>query len=373
MPKPRFAPKQSVKRENPTVGTVSRTEEDFEEVASTPELKMSAKGQAPQLNSQNILSLQQTLGNQAVQRYINQARTAGQGQASAKTVSFNPAQYHSFVQRGITDWFKSNKYIAEIEGERVQVASKDEEKEATAIIKRIKEEYNITLGAQQPIEGIKQGYDKVSAKITNKLKQSKWKYKELVSLEKGLSVYAPILGANRATNKALTNDGKKPASPQELEFIGKLKNAIDKNHTGGSLDITTLGEHFAQTKSVALFSSGSNFKAKASKFLGMLDFPSIRENVEGTVIHEVAHAVFGEDGALPWKRDLQPRFWDKNGKKTGLKKAEQPVTSYGKKNYEEDMCETMLFYFKKKGELQTKAPQRFAFAQAAVKEKGIEE
>jgi hypothetical protein len=68
---------------------------------------------------------------------------------------------------------------------------------------------------------------------------------------------------------------------------------------------------------------------------------------------------------------ILPGYWKDRDTKSGAKGAEQPVTSYGKTNAAEDLCESVMFYYKRTSDLRSKAPQRFDLVEQMVKEKGL--
>ena len=104
-----------------------------------------------------------------------------------------------------------------------------------------------------------------------------------------------------------------------------------------------------------------------------------RQGFRGTMTHELTHALIADrnirhdatyhkaymenldfwqtvnkplHGGGSWKERI------KNGKVAGV---EVPITEYGAKNAEEDLCEAVMFYFEDRSQLEKKCPTRFSF------------
>ena len=81
--------------------------------------------------------------------------------------------------------------------ETVHVASKEEEDEATKILKAIKDDYGIDVDSGKGVQAIKDQYTRVPKEVTDKLVSMEWQFKELKALKEALDCFAPILGAKR--------------------------------------------------------------------------------------------------------------------------------------------------------------------------------
>lgn len=237
--------------------------------------------------------------------------------------------------------------IVEIGGEKVHVASDDEAKKAEALIKRIKELYGIEVSSQKGVDAIKAKYTKVPAEVTGKVKTKEWEYKELVALDKALGHFAPVLGKSRETSS------RKDAE-QELTSVSKLDQAIDKNSAKGKLDNDTVGEYFGAAKNFSAFTAGTDAAD---------DFKSNAKQLEGTMVHEIAHGVF--------KYQLDAfvakfAYWTDANTKSGRADAEAPPTEYGQGKAGEDLSESVMFFFLAPEQFKTKCPQRYAFIKSVV-------
>lgn len=235
--------------------------------------------------------------------------------------------------------------VEKVEGERVEVANDEEKAEAEAIIKRIKETYGISVSSKTTIEGIKEGYPDAKEKIKKKLSTRRWRLVELRALEAALGHYAPILGAERAKSTRSGDD-------QEVTSVGKVAYSIDEDTPAGKLDPDTLGEYFKSKKNMGLFKPSEGFTA---------DFADEKDQLVGTFVHETGH------GLLTYAlKDFiaETGYWkDEDTKLPTKKRTEDPPTSYGKTNAEEDLCETAMIYFVKPERLEKSSPKRYAFMQ----------
>lgn len=217
--------------------------------------------------------------------------------------------------------------IITINGEKVEVGSEAEQKDAERIFKDVKDKYAIEISSLSGVEAIKKDYDQVPEGVRNGLQTKEWKYKELKALERALGHYAPILGKNRAkSNLAGTEQG--------VTNVSKVKQGIDENSASGVLDTTTLGEYFASSKNFSIFealeSADHNFPGENEK------------QIEGTTAHEIGHALLGY--ALPeYVKTLD--YWTDENTASGKADAEAPITDYGTTNASEDLSESAKFFF----------------------------
>jgi hypothetical protein len=265
-----------------------------------------------------ILDLQRLAGNAAVQRAIT-ASTAG------------PLA----VQRKIK--------VVRIQGEKVRVHSDAEQSEADEILTFIKTKYGVTANSQKVIEGIKNEYPDVKKSVKNRLHTRTWRMIDLRSLKQALGYYGTILGANRAVS---TRSG----ADQEVTAVGKVRNAIDEDTPAGKLDTTTLGEYFSSKKAMGLFKASENYVS---------DFKTEKQQLVGTFVHEIGHGLLAY--AIP-DYIAATGFWkDANTKLATAKRLESPITSYGRTNAAEDICEAAMMFFVEPKRLQKKCPLRYAF------------
>jgi hypothetical protein len=269
--------------------------------------------------SAEVLRLQRLAGNRAVQRAIRQS-------------SGPPALQRWLISRTV-----------KIGDERVIVKNAKEKAEAEAIIKRIKDTYGLELSSKTTIAGIKGQYTNVKKKVLDKLKSRAWRMIELRSLERALKVYAPILGAARASST-------RAGAGQEVTSVGKVAQAIDTNKPAGKLDTTTLGEYFSSKKNMGLFKASEGYK---------VDFPDEGDQLTGTFVHEIAHGLLSYAIGDYIKATA---YWsDRYTKLPKSKRLEAPVTGYGKTNAAEDLCESAMMYFVKPDRLKSNCPKRYAF------------
>ena len=215
--------------------------------------------------------------------------------------------------------------------------------EAEQIMTVIRDTYRITLDSQTTLQAIREDYSKTKEKVRNSLSTRAWRIKELRALRTALGHYATILGAERAQS---TRSG----DPQEVEIVGKVSSGINENTKAGKLDLRDLGEYFAAKKSIGLFRS-------AEWSTGV--FSDVKDQLTGTFVHELAHGLL--EYTLPafiretgyWKR--------RTVELSEAARVESPITSYGKKNAEEDLCESAMVYFLEPERLRKKCPRRFKF------------
>jgi hypothetical protein len=185
-------------------------------------------------------------------------------------------------------------YTVTIKDQQVRVKNKAEEKNATRIINKIETDYGIKLDSKSGIAALKDNYKQVPKTVTDQLATDVWHHKELVALETAMAHYAPILGGNRANSALAGKD-------QEVTVFSKLAKSIKEDVPHATkLSETDYGEYFADQKTVALFGLGTSFFArkftgKLSELVGATDFDKLADQVEGTIIHEMAHGIFKGD------------------------------------------------------------------------------
>lgn len=230
-----------------------------------------------------------------------------------------------------------------------------------AVMVNIRDQYGITLHNQAGIDAAKTLYESfVPGKTAPTTKAVEWELEELQDLEKVLSFYGPLLGGRR-------NVGALGA--QSISTISRVNVGLDTGKTilGGKTinrDPHTAAETFTQTVGGRALSNISIYDHAYSPY----DFPTARQQMRGTVGHELSHALL-ERLPAPGGRSMiqyfasQMAFWlDYKGKKpSGVPGAEAPITTYGKTNAQEDLAESMMFFFENPDRLQRRCPQRFRF------------
>jgi hypothetical protein len=239
--------------------------------------------------------------------------------------------------------------IITIGTEKVKVKSAEEEKEATAIIEKIKADYSVELSSPTGVAAIKKDYTSVPKEVTDALKTKHWELKELRALQKAFAHFAAILGKNRATSS------RKDVA-QEITTGSKVDQGIDQDSASGVLDNTTMGEFFESSKNFSMFTAGTDFKGDPS-------VGTFKDNLEANATHELAHGLcqYAEPDFIK-----EMDYWTDVSTKSGKKGAEEPVTPYGKTNAREDLAESVKFYFMDPDKLLADRPKRHGFVKKMV-------
>ena len=255
------------------------------------------------------------------------------------------------LQRGIWNDIKKAlgaSYRATVEGETVIVASEAEEKEAGEIIRRIESDYSIDISAVKAVKATVDSYANAPQKERDKVKVSPWLMRELRATDRALKHYKRILGLSRALSSR--KDAK-----QEVTVIGKGNMSITEDSAKGKIDPNTLGEYYESATTFAIYEPGEDY-------IG--DLGTVEKELEGTIIHEIAH------GVMSYAQDdfnKTTGFWRDYSTKSKKKGAEPPPTKYGNKSAGEDLSETMRWYFMVPEKLKKKCPIRYAWAEAQIK------
>jgi hypothetical protein len=288
----------------------------------------------------------------------------GSAPKAARVVSDSPAAANALVlqravgnraatqvlQRGIWNDIKKAlgaSYTTTVEGETVLVASKAEEVEAGEIIKRIEADYNIDISAVKAVKATVDAYANAPQKERDKVKVSPWLMRELRATDRALKHYSRILGLKRVMST------RKDAA-QEVTVIGKGNMSITEDSAKGKIDPNTLGEYYESATTFAIYEPGESY-------IG--DLGSVDRELEGTIIHEIAH------GVMSYAQDdfnKTTGFWRNYSTKSKKKGAEPPPTKYGNKSAGEDLSETMRWYFMVPEKLKKKCPIRYAWAKAQI-------
>jgi hypothetical protein len=241
---------------------------------------------------------------------------------------------------------KSKPKVVTVEGERVEVASDAEAKDAERILKLLKDTYGVAFDSLTARNAVRKDKTErgVSKDDVEKIDVVPWTYMDLKDLEAGFKYYAPILGKARTKSK-------RRGTPQEVTRMGRLSHYLDNPE----------GQYLHEYGTIAIFR----------------DHPrAIPDLDESTAVHEIAHAVFG-----PLVEDFRQKigYWTRptDTRKDGS--SEAPPTPYGDKNPDEDLSESVALYFtapdvlkkgspvKKRGQVGNACPKRFAWIKKEVK------
>jgi hypothetical protein len=180
-----------------------------------------------------------------------------------------------------------------------------------------------------------------------KVQTTEWEYKELVAIERAFVHFAPLLGARRELSTAA-------GEPQGLTTLSKLGLSIDEPTIEGRAGDGTFGEFFGDADNVTLYEAGEEYDRQLGDNMRQL---------EGTVVHELAHALLEDD--VEEFVELMP-YWETIDKKSDVLGAEAPPSRYGQKSAHEDVSESVMFYFMDPLRLRTHCPERYAWIEALV-------
>ena len=252
--------------------------------------------------------------------------------------------------------------------ETVKVQDDAETKEAERIIKKLKDQYAITVDSGSALQAVKAGYPHAPQAEKDKLAVRPWQMWELQAIEKAADAYAPILGKARASST-------RASEPQEVTNIGKLNYSITANVATGTIDTDTTGEYFRGSKSLSLFEG-------AEQWGGYFGADYKKQRIQ-TAAHEMAHGLL--EYALPGfilatgdGTDPATAYWKNRTTKTGVAGAEAPPTGYGETSAAEDMCESFGLYVADKNRLKNgdgtaaagdagnPCPKRYAYCEKVI-------
>jgi hypothetical protein len=237
------------------------------------------------------------------------------------------------------DFSASRPAIVWVGGERVRVKSAAQARDAERIVKLLKESYGVTFDSVAARREVRK--DKAergrSADDVRAYDAAPWSYADLQDLEAGFKYFAPILG------KARTKSARK-SSPQEVVRLGRLSSVR-----------TAEAQYLKDSGTIAVYQSRSDIMAPD----------------EGTVVHEIAHAIFG-----PLVEEFRTKigYWTHRGDPS----SEAPPTPYGATSPDEDLADSVSLFFtapdalksgmrgKKRGEVGNACPKRFRWIEAEV-------
>jgi hypothetical protein len=250
-----------------------------------------------------------------------------------------------------------------IENAEVEVASKEEEAEATKIIGNIKQRYGISFDAQKGLKALKDlvvgdpeqprtvtevlaNPNAPARKVKDLLAVSTWNLGQLRDVDAGLAFFRNVLGLNRSLSNRSTNS-------QELTTLSRLNIGLNDANTTATKDV--YGQFFVSVDHAAFFNAAGSATELADKNKAFL----------GIVVHEVAHAILGKDRDQ-FVSGLKPAYWKDENTPSNDANAEKPVTSYGGKNAGEDLAEAVKFYLIEPETLRKKCPQRYAIVNKLI-------
>jgi hypothetical protein len=229
--------------------------------------------------------------------------------------------------------------VVTIAGEQVLVASKAEAQHAAQMFKEIREVYGIQVDSQAGVDAIKAQYTQVPATELDKLKTKEWEYKEVLGLHRALAHFAPLLAQGA----------------QGVGTVSKVDQAIDGNRTDGKINNATLGEYFAESQNLSVFTAGTN---------STTDFSDNQTQLEATAIHELAHGLMRDEIVGYYKAT---GYWqDADTPMNDLSSAEAPITEYGRNRASEDLSEATMYYFLEPDTLRDTCPLRYAYIDRVV-------
>ncbi len=229
--------------------------------------------------------------------------------------------------------------------------------EAEKIIQEIKTKYGIDFSSTAGAEAIRKKYENASEKVRNSVKAVSWRLRELQALARALSHFAPILGEGRKGSSRGKVD-------QELKTVSRVNKTITSNTPFAGLDDKTYGQTLDAAGNVSLLDPVYEHTSKDSTEL---------KPIEAAFTHEMTHALMVY---------LLPEFISAIGywpsKRPG---AEAPISEYGNASAEEDLAETVMYFFvdpeglkkgqgEKPGEPGNPCPRRFRFVEQAVRRWG---
>jgi hypothetical protein len=223
---------------------------------------------------------------------------------------------------------------------------------------RLQANYGVSLDNQAGIGAITESYSDARQDVLGGLEGKDWSDEELEGVEQSLSNYKGMLGpAFRAKG------GKK----QPITSFSRLKQGIDYDEgtSDYELDTTTFGETFTESKNISMFDAGKNVKDFAQdKSAPTKD--ELKKGWKGTIEHELSHALVEKKvigrfvKAMDfWTGRYKAKYDSRDAARTAG--VEPPVTEYGATNANEDLAETMMFYFEDETTLSSQYPLRYAF------------
>ncbi|MCB0114771.1 MAG: hypothetical protein KDD84_11805, partial [Caldilineaceae bacterium] len=252
---------------------------------------------------------------------------------------------------------------------RVTLGSNTEERQKEILIRKIRDDYGIDLNQNAGVQAVRDAYPNAPEAVRNGLRARAWTLQELQDVDRALSHYSALLGANRP--------GVLGAQP--ITTFSRLEQGIDEDTPSGILDNTTAGETF--TNNITMFDEGRDIRDfAADKSAPTAD--ELRQGFRGTIEHELSHGLiesipvngqtmleefadqmtFWDDVSTCHYNDpLRPNSKQRRRELAIADGAEVPITMYGTTDAYEDLAESMMFYFEDPTRLAAECPERFAF------------
>jgi hypothetical protein len=236
--------------------------------------------------------------------------------------------------------------------ERVRVSAKDQIDAARRIFKEVRSKYGITFDSVAARRASREYYGVGGNATKEQLEMvdvTPWEFQELAAFERVLKRFAPIFGAARKRSS-------RARTPQEIVDIGKL--------TGSPDDQADRGERFPGSTTAVLYPPDEDLAKSDPKYF------------DRHVAHELAHAVFKPQ--LDAFIQATGGWWEGALTRKRAKGSEAPPDSYADTNANEDLAQSVAYFFTdpdrlKHGDGKTEAglpgnpcPNRFRFIQGVV-------
>ncbi len=254
------------------------------------------------------------------------------------------------------------------------MGSRSEEAQKAVLIRKIRDTYGINIDQNAGVNAVRDAYPDAPEVVRDGVRARDWTLQELQDVDQALSHYGALLGANRPGGLA----------PQSITTFSRLEQGIDDDSPGGILDNTTAGETF--TGNISMFDQGHNIRDFAVDKANPTP-EELRQGFRGTIEHELSHGLIeslqinGQDMIDEFADQIV--FWDtirdchysdplRPGSKARRRELaiadgqEAPITLYGATDADEDLAESLMFYFENPVRLEAECPQRFAFIQTNI-------
>ena len=254
---------------------------------------------------------------------------------------------------------------------------------------RLRDNFNIRLDNATGIDSIYRFYrsEGASRSVLRQLRESPWEATELRQIERALTIYSPLLGANRPG----------ALGGQTIRTFSRLRADITTDMSAiegtGGRGLSTFAETFTQRPGGRQLSNISMFDHAGSvmDFVADPAHPTAAElerGYRGTVVHELSHGLIemlpnpplpapttggaAAPETFPNGRPVsnmiqhfanQMDFWLNTNTPSGIGGAEAPITDYGQTSANEDLAEALMFFFEDPARLQRQCPLRYAFIQ----------
>lgn len=285
---------------------------------------------------------------------------------------------------------KSRRRPAVVNLQKEALSEQAEVKQMVKIKQDIFDKYAITLDNSAGLAALKMTYenDASDEEVLKKLTGTRWKLNDLQAVASALSIYGPLLGENRP----------KELGKQQISTFSRLDGGVERTGSGLKEDSSMLAETYRPKdkndpnyfddsddpnvlNNTTVFTKGT----ETQDFVKDPHNPSkeaLQKGYIGTVIHELCHGLIDllpPPGNAPAKMDngdsisnmldyftYQMAYWKSREQKSRAKGAEKPITAYGKMTPQEDLAESVMYFFQDPGRLKSECPERFTFISANV-------